>query len=134
MIINDLFNKMTVNKRKRESMKTAQVFAAGMGAAAIVGLGAATVILFATKSGKKIREKTKKRAIDTVETISHTAMKKAEAVKSSVVNTADEICSVIEDLHGRAEGANKDIKDGGDEIKKNINETVKNISNEIKEK
>jgi len=129
MILRDLLDLVSKEKRKKERVKVAQKFAVGMGVVAAVGV--ATGILFAPKSGKETREDLKKKALNIGETIKGTVQKKAETVKDSAAHAAQEVCNVIKDVHGKAEGVKKDIKDGYHEITQDIHKTAENISNEF---
>ena len=113
----------------KENRKTAQRFAVGVGIAAAAGLAAG--ILFALKSGKETREDLKNKAVNTVETIKDTVQKKAETVNAAKAHAVQEAHNVIDDVHGKAEGVTKDIKDGSHEITQDIHKTAENISNEF---
>ena len=76
MILRDLLDLVSKEKRKRERVKAAQKFAVGMGVIAAVGV--VSGILFAPKSGKETREDMKKKAVNTVETIKDTVQKEVE--------------------------------------------------------
>jgi gas vesicle protein len=129
MILRDLLDMVSKEKRKKERVKAAQKFAVGMGVVAAVGV--ATGILFAPKSGKETREDLKKKSLNIVETIKGTVQKKAETVKDSAAHAAQEVCNVIKDVHGKTEGIKKEIKDGYHEITQDIHKTAENISNEL---
>jgi len=128
MILRDLLDLVSKEKRRQERVKAAQKFAVGMGVVAAVGV--AIGIIFAPKSGKETRADLKQRAINTVETIKDTVQKKSEAVKDSAAHAAQEVSNVIKDVHGKTEGVKKDIKDGYHEITQDIHKTAENISNE----
>ena len=128
MILRDLLDLVSKEKRRQERVKAAQKFAVGMGVVAAVGV--AIGIIFAPKSGKETRADLKQRAINTVETIKDTVQKKSEAVKDSTAHAAQEVSDVIKDVHGETERVKKDIKDGYHEITQDIHETAENISNE----
>lgn len=76
MILRDLLDLVSKEKRKRARVKAVQKFAVGMGVVAAVGV--ATGILFAPKSGKETLEDLKKKAVNTVETIKDKVQKKVE--------------------------------------------------------
>jgi gas vesicle protein len=116
MILRNLLDLVSKEKRKKERVKAVQKFAVGIGAVAAVGV--ATGILFAPKSGKETREDLKKKAVYTVETIKDTVRKKAETVKDSAAHAAQEVRNVMKVVHGKTEGVKKDIKDGFHEITK----------------
>jgi len=127
MILRDLLDLVSKEKRRQERVKTAQKFAIGMGA--VAALGVATGIVFAPKSGKETRKDIKNVAVNTVEKIRDTVQKKAETVKDSAAHAAQEVSNVIKDVHGKTEGIKKDIADGGHEIILDIHKTAENISN-----
>jgi gas vesicle protein len=108
MILGDLLDLVSKEKRKKERVKTARKLAVGIGSVAAAGV--ATGILFAPKSGKETREDLKKKAVNTVETIRDKVRKKAEMVKDSAVHAAQEAGNAIKDVHGKAEGVNKSVK------------------------
>lgn len=114
MILRDLLELVSKEKRRKERLKKAQKFAVGMGVVAAAGV--ATGILIAPKSGKETREDLKNKAVKAVETI-----------KDSAAHAAEEVSNVIKDVHAKTEDVKKDIKDGYHEI------TAKNISNEFNE-
>ena len=128
MILRDLLDLVSKEKRKKERVKAAQKVTVGMGIIAAVGV--ATGILFAPKSGKETREDLKKKAVNTVVTIKDTVQKKSEAVKDSAADAAQKASNAIKDVHGKTERVKKDIKDGYHEITQDIHETAENISNE----
>ncbi|HWP96058.1 MAG TPA: YtxH domain-containing protein [Syntrophomonadaceae bacterium] len=102
MILRDLLDLVSNEKRKRERVKTAQKFAVGMGVVAVVGI--ATGIFFAPKSGKETREDLGKSAVSTVAAIKDTVQQKTETVKNSAALAAQEVCNVIKDVHEKTEG------------------------------
>ncbi len=110
MIIRDLLDLASQEKRKRERIQVAQKFAVGIGVAATVG--AATGILLAPKSGKETRKDLKKKAVNTVEAVKDKVQKKAETVKESAAHAAQEASNIVKDVHGKIESVKKDIKDG----------------------
>jgi gas vesicle protein len=129
MIMRDLLDLVSKEKRRKERVKVMKKFVVGMGVVAV--LGVATGILFATKFGKRVREDMKIKAINTVETINDTVQNKADEVKDSVANAAEKVCNVIKDVHEKTEGVRKDMKDGFHEITHDIHKTAENISDEL---
>jgi gas vesicle protein len=128
MILRDLLDLVSKEKRRQERVKAAQKFAVGMGVVAAVGV--ATGIIFAPKSGKETRADLKQKAINTLETIKDTFQKKSEMVKDSAADAAQEVSNVIKEVHGKTERVKKDIKDGYHEVTQDIDKTVENILNE----
>jgi len=110
MILRDLLDSLSREKKRKERVKAAQKIALVMGAVAAAGV--ATGIIFAPKSGKETRAVLKNAAVNTVETIKDTVQKKAETVKDSAANAAQGVRNVIEEVHGKAEGVKMCIKDG----------------------
>ena len=106
MILRDLLDLVSNEKRKKERAKAAQKFAVGMGVVATVGV--ATGILFAPKSGKETREDLKSKAVDTMETIKDTVQKNVETVKDSAVHAAQEVRNAIKEVHEKTEGVKED--------------------------
>jgi len=131
MVIDDLFDKLSKEKIKRERAKTAKRFCAGMGIVAAIGAGIATAVLFAGKSGKEIQISMKNSAESIAETIKDTVQKKAGSVKNGVNYATDEVHRVIKDVDGKIEAVKTEMKDGGHEIKQDMHETAKNISKEL---
>jgi gas vesicle protein len=129
MILRDLQDLISRDKRKTESLKTAKTLVVGITIAAALGLAAG--MLFALKSGKDTREDMKKRAVNTVENIKGTVYKKAETVHDSAAHAVQEVSNVIENLHGKTEDVKKDIRDGRHEITQDIHKTAENISKEF---
>ncbi|HWP96648.1 MAG TPA: YtxH domain-containing protein [Syntrophomonadaceae bacterium] len=129
MILRDLRDLVSKEKRKKARVKAVRKFAIGMGAAAAVGVAAG--ILFAPKSGKETREDLKNGAVNTVGTIKDAVQKKAETVKDSATHTAQEVCNVIKDVHEKTDGIKKHIKEGCHDITQDINKTSEDISNEL---
>ena len=129
MILRDLQDLISRDKRKTESLKTAKTLVVGITIAAALGLAAG--MLFALKSGKDTREDMKKKAVNTVEAIKHTVQKKADEVSDSAAHTVQEASNVIENLHGKTEDVKKDIRDGRHEITQDIHKTAKSISDEL---
>jgi len=129
MMLRELIDMVSREKRMRERAEATQRFAVGMGVAAV--LGVATGIFFAPNSGKETREDLKKKTIDMIETIKDTVKKKVETAKDSANHAAQEVCNVIKDVHGKTEAVKKDVKDGYDEITQDIHKTAENISNEL---
>jgi len=129
MILNDLIDLVSKEKRKKERVKVAQKLAVGMGVVAAVSV--TTGILFAPKSGKETRECLKKKAVNTVETIKDTIQKKAETVKDSAAHAAKEAYNVIKDVQGKKEIVKKDIKDDYHEMTQDIHKTAEIIPNEF---
>ena len=127
MILRDLLDLVSKEKRRQERVKTARKFAIGMGF--VAALGVATGVVFAPKSGKETRKELKTIAVNTVENIRDTVQKKAETVKDSAAHAAQEVSNVIKDVHGKTEGLKKDIVDGSHEIILDIHKTAENISN-----
>jgi gas vesicle protein len=113
MILKDLLELINKEKRRKERVKAARKFAIGMGVVATVGV--ATGIVFAPKSGKETREDLKNIAVTTVETVKERVQKKAETVKHSAANAAQEVLNVVKDIHEKAEGVKKHNKDGHNE-------------------
>jgi hypothetical protein len=105
MIFKDLAALVRKRNRKKERVKTARIFAAGMGVAAVAFVAAE--ILFTLKSRKE----------------------KVESVKDSTIHAAQEVCNRVKDVYVKAEDVKKDIKDGRHKITQDIHETVENISN-----
>ncbi len=129
MILKDLLDSVSKEKRKKERVKTVQNWAVGMGAAAAVGV--ATGILFAPKSGKETREDLKKKAGNTVEAIKDTFHKEAKTVKDFADHAAQKAGEIIKDVHGKTEGEIKDSKDGSHEIPQDIHKIGEEIPNEL---
>ena len=129
MILEDLRNLVSKERRRKERLKAARKLAVGMGVVAAAGV--ATGMLFAPKSGKETRKILKHKAVNTVETIRDTVRKKAEAAKDSASHTAQEVRDVIKDVHGKMEGVKKDIQDGCHEITQDIHDTAENVSKEL---
>jgi gas vesicle protein len=125
MILKELLDLVSKEKRKKERAKSTKRFVLGVGISTAAGV--ATGMLFAPKSGKETREDLKKKA----EHIKDTAVKNAETIKDSAVQIEQEINSVIKDAHLKTEGVKKDIKDGYDEITHDVNKTAENISKEF---
>ncbi len=109
MILKDLIELVSKERRRQESIKTAQKFAVGMG---ILTAGVATGIIFAPKSGKATREDLKNIAATVVENIKDTVQMKAEAVKDCAAHAAHEAGNVTKDVQEKTEGVKKNIKDG----------------------
>jgi len=129
MFLRDFLDMVSKEKRKRDRANAVQKFAAGMGAAAALGVAAG--FLFAPQSGKETREDLMKRAIDTVETIRNTVRKKAETVKDSATHAVQEVSHVIKNIHGKTEGVKKDMIYDCHDIAQDIEKTTENISNEL---
>ena len=101
-------------KRKETEMKAVKKFAVGMGVAAAVGVAAG--ILLAPKSGKETRAGLKEKALNAAESIKDTVQKKVETVKDSAAHAAQEVCSVVKDIHGKTE--HKATKSAAHELQK----------------
>lgn len=120
--LSDIALKMKQNKNFKVTLCVA--------AAAVAGVGAATVIICAVKSGEDKRDK--KRVKTMTGTLKDTIHKKADSVRQSAAVTADEVCRVLDTVHGKLESAKKDIADGGLKVIRDISETIENVSEELK--
>ncbi len=109
MILRDLLAVLSTEKRKKERVKAAQKYAIGIGVAAAAGVAAG--ILFAPKPGKETREDLMRKSVSTVEAIKATVQKKAETVKDSAAHAAQEICNIVQDVHGNMEGVKRNMND-----------------------
>jgi len=109
MILKDLIELVSKERRRQERVKTAQKFAVGMG---ILTAGVATGIIFAPKSGKATRADLKNIAANILENIKDTVQMKAETVKDCAANAAQEAGNGIKDVKGKTEGVKKHLKDG----------------------
>lgn len=115
-------------------MKKSENFrmALGLSAVVVAGLGAAALIICAAKADKDMRENNK--VMNFAGTLKDTIQKRADTVKHSTAVTAEEVCKVLDAVHGKIEGAKRDIADGGLKVIRDINETIENVSAEIKGK
>ena len=114
MILNDLIDLMTKDKRKRERAEAAQRFAVGMGVVATVGVAAG--ILLAPKSGKETREYMKEKVKIAVDSIRDTVHKRVELLKDSAARAVEDISNEIKVAYRKTEAVKKDVKDGCDLI------------------
>lgn len=129
MIIRDLLDLASKEKRKKERIKSAQKIAVGMSAVAVAGV--ATGILIAPKLGKSTWGDFTRKALNAVESLKDTVQQKAETVKDSSAHCAQDACNVITGVHGKTEGVKKDIKKGYHEITRDIHKTAENIEHEL---
>lgn len=110
MILRDLLDLVSKEKRRQERVKAVQKIAVGMGVVAAVGV--ATGIIFAPKSGKETRKDLKNAAVNAVETIQDTVQKKTETMKDSAAQAVQEASNLIKDIPGKMEDLKNDIKGG----------------------
>ena len=125
MIIRDLLDLVSKEKRRKERVKTAQKLALGAGIVALAG--AFTGALFATKQGKEVREEMKKKAGNTIDTIKEKVQETAETMKNSAAKTSEDFSKAIHDIQGKTKAVKKDVKSGYRSIKKDISKTAEKI-------
>jgi len=130
MILNDILDLVSKDKRKNERVNAVQKVVVGLGVVATVGV--ATGIILAPKAGKETRDNLKKTVINSAETIKDMVHKNVETVKDSAEQVAEDVSDTMEEVHGKTEGVQKDIKSGYIKISKDIHKTAKNISNKLK--
>lgn len=123
MILRDLLDVLSKERRRKEKIKAVQNIAVGIGI--VTAMGVATGVLFAPKSGRETRENMKIKAANTVETIKDTIQKKAEIMKESADHAAQGISNVIKDIHVKAEGLKEDIHTKKEKISNEIIKSVK---------
>jgi gas vesicle protein len=110
MIIRDIVDLVNKEKRKTERERTLKCVAGcAVGMVAVAAAGVAVGMLFAPKSGKKMREDIKKKAADTVEAIRDKVHEKEEMVMDSVANAAKDVSNDVKDAHEKAKGVKKDM-------------------------
>ncbi len=116
MILRDLLDVLSKERRRKEKIEAVQNIAVGIGI--VTAVSVATGILFAPKSGKETREEMKIKAVNTVETIKDTIQRKAEIMKESADHAAQGISNVIKDVHVKTERIKEDIHPKEENIKK----------------
>jgi gas vesicle protein len=124
--LQDLINRETM---KKESGKTAQKFAVGIGLVAAAGLAAG--IVFALKLSKETRKEINKKAADTVGNIKNTVLKDTEAVKDSAEQTSEDVNGTINEIHATTENVGKDIQKGSHAVTEDIHKTAEDISGDL---
>lgn len=100
MIIRDLLDLVSKEKRGKDRVKTAQKLALGVGIVALAG--AFTGALFKTKQGKEVREDLKKKAVNTIDTIKEKAQETVETMKNSAAQTTQDVSEAIHDIQGKS--------------------------------
>lgn len=119
----DLFSK---NKKKHSRAGEIGRFAAGVGIAAIAGI--ITGILIACKSGKETQADIKNKAISTAETVENFVQEKSNKIKTAVADTARKVSDTIENADDKATIIAKEIEDGYEKIKEDVDKIKKDIS------
>ncbi len=126
MVLRDLLDVLSKERRRKQKIKAVQNIAVGVGI--VTAVSVATGVLFAPKSGKETREDIKVKAVNTVENIKDTIQKKAGSMKESVDHATLGISNVIKDVHMKvkAERIKEDIHQ-----KVDIHPKEENILDEI---
>jgi gas vesicle protein len=128
MVFKGLLNSLNKQNKRRQAMKSAQQIAVGVGVVTLAAAsGVATGILLAPKSGKETREEMKNKVIS----FNDAVQKKTDAVKDTVAQAAQNVGNTLKDIHCKTEGVQKDMKDGLNEIKKDVHNTAGNIVDEF---
>jgi len=125
MIIRDLLDLVSREKRRKERVKMAQKLAFGAGVVTIAGI--ATGALFATEQGKVVREDMKEKAANAIETIKEKVQESAETMKNSAAKTKKDVSKAIHNIQGKTKEVKKDVKSGYRSIKKDISKTTEKI-------
>ncbi len=129
MILRDLLDLVSKEKRRQERVKTAQKFAIGMGVVAAAGV--ATGIIFAPKSGKETRKDLKNKYFKCCSAMKDTLHKKVEMAKDYAEDAEQKATDIIKDVAEKTEAVKKNIKESSHEIKEDVHKTAENISKEL---
>jgi len=125
MIIRDLLDLVSKEKRKQERAEIVRKVATGMGIVTIISM--VTGLFLTTKSGKKVSEDVKEKAVNTVNTFKEKVQETADVLRNSAVQTSQDVSKDIHDIQGRTKRVKRDVKDGYQQIKKDISKTAEKI-------